>query len=168
MMLYYYIFNRFHVSILKLFVSCYFYLYYIAKGSRTASVAAFAVINIRMRPDFRGNLRGPSGNRLDIKFENIFFIKFSVDGICTASVTTRDPGNDNKKHLNRIWILAQLVLFNCGVCGPQQNILPKNDPSDHLIANGAKWSQPRKRPGNMQSHMVRAFGGNLCPPQPAP
>ena len=55
-----------------------------------------------MRPEFRGNLRGPSANRPDIKIMNIFFIKFSVDGTCTASVTTRDPGNDTKNNLNRI------------------------------------------------------------------
>ena len=60
-----------------------------------------------MRPEFRGNLRGPSGNRLDIKIMNIVFTKFSMDGICTASVTTGDPRNDTKNHLNLIWILAQ-------------------------------------------------------------
>ena len=59
-----------------------------------------------MRPDFRGNLRGPSGNRPYIKFMNIFFINFSVDGICTASVTTRDPANDTKNRWDRIWVLA--------------------------------------------------------------
>ena len=52
--------------------------------------------HIWMLLDFRGNLRGPSGNRPDTKFMSIFCINFSVDGICTASVTTRDPGNDTK------------------------------------------------------------------------
>ena len=122
-----------------------------------------------MRPDFRGSLRGPSGNRPDIKFMDIFFIKFSVDGICTASVTTRDPGNDTKKHLNRVWILAQLMLFICAVCGHQQNILPKNDPSDHLIANGAKWSKttpetPRKHAKpNGQSFWRESLPTPACP-----
>ena len=65
-------------------------------------------MDIWMLPDFRGNLRGPSRNRLDIKFMNTFFIKFSVDGVCTASVTTRDPGNDTPKKLERIWILEPM------------------------------------------------------------
>ena len=51
-----------------------------------------------MLPNFRGNLRGTSGNRPDIKFMDIRFIKFSVDGTCTASVATGDTRNDTKKH----------------------------------------------------------------------
>ena len=55
-----------------------------------------------MRPGFRGNLRGPSGNGLDIKLMNRFFIIFSVDGICTAAVATRDPENDTTNQYYRI------------------------------------------------------------------
>ena len=51
-----------------------------------------------MLPSFRRNLRGTSGNRPGIKFMNILFIKKAVDGICTASVATGDPGNDTKNH----------------------------------------------------------------------
>ena len=51
-----------------------------------------------MRPDFRGNFRGPSRNRPDIKFMNTYLIKLSVDGICTASVASGDLGNDTKNH----------------------------------------------------------------------
>ena len=47
--------------------------------------------------DFRGNLRGPSGNCPDTKFMSILFIRFSVDKICTASVATRDSRNGTKK-----------------------------------------------------------------------
>ena len=48
--------------------------------------------------EFRSNLRGTFGNRPDIKSMNMFLIKLSVDGICTASVATGDPGNDTKIH----------------------------------------------------------------------
>ena len=51
-----------------------------------------------MLPNSRGNLRGTSRNRPDIKFMNILLVKLSVDGICTASVATGDPRNDSKKH----------------------------------------------------------------------
>ena len=51
-----------------------------------------------MLPDFRGHLRGTSGNRPDIKLMKILFIKLSVDGTCTASVASGETGNDTKKH----------------------------------------------------------------------
>ena len=108
-----------------------------------------------MLPNFRSNLRGTSENRSDITFMNILFIKLSVDGICTASVATGDPGNYTKNHSNRIWMLAQSVLFNFGVGRRQQNILPKmtratsqtepigrnNNPRNTLEACKGKWSE---------------------------
>ena len=50
-----------------------------------------------MLPDIRGNLRGTSGNRMDINLMNRK-AKLSVDGICTASVATGDLENDTQNH----------------------------------------------------------------------
>ena len=51
-----------------------------------------------MLPNFCCNLRENFGNRLDMKFMNILFIRLSVDGTCTAFVATGDPGNETKYH----------------------------------------------------------------------
>ena len=120
--------------------------------------------DIWMLPDFRDSLRRTSGNRQDMKNMNIIFRKFCVDGTFTASVAAGDPGNDTKNHSNRIWIWAQLVLFNLRVCGHQQN-----GPSYHLIANGAKCSKitletPRQHAKpNGQSFWRESLPTPACP-----
>ena len=92
-----------------------------------------------MLPNFRGNL---SGNRLDIRFMNILFIKLSVDGNCTASVATGDPGNDTQNHAKRHskgsgndpWLKYFYSIY--GVCGHQQNIRPKMTRATTLSQKG--------------------------------
>ena len=64
-----------------------------------------------MLPNFHGNLRETSRNRPDIKIMNLFFITCSVDGNCTASAATRDPGYDTKNATCLKSILGRLFLL---------------------------------------------------------
>ena len=44
----------------------------------------------------------------------------------------------------------------------------QNEPSDHLVSTGAKWSKTFLETLRTHAKLVRAFSGNLCPPRPAP